>query len=289
MANLKEFTANNCGGITRLPASLFSGSGRLESITLEMNFNLERIETGAFAGAGNVKTLRMMELRGLTTLDDVYGQSVLGGLDGLTDLTIASDYGGIAEITATSFAGLASLERVELKLAAMTSIASGSFRDAANLQKVSISAAPELTQLPAGLFDAVRESVQEVVFAELGVAVLLPGLFAGMSSMVILEISCCTGLTALVSNQFNLPNLEELSVANNPSLRTLERNTFAGCSKLRSLAVTGNPRLATLPAGTFVRKINLCYLGRTLVGLRSNPHQYTYPLEVARCFMECMR
>ena len=106
MASLQVFTANNCGGIEQLPARLFEGSNKLQSITFEMNFGVREIVQGCFRGAHSVTHLRLMELRSLTSLATAGGsQSVLEGLTGLTDLTIASGVGGVAEITVGSFEG----------------------------------------------------------------------------------------------------------------------------------------------------------------------------------------
>jgi Leucine-rich repeat (LRR) protein len=251
MASLKVFTANNCGGLTRLPADLFTGSIALESITLEMNFELAIIDYCAFCGAGSVRTLRLIELRALNTLVDEE-TSVFFGLSGLQHLTIASEIGGVVAIHEASFAGLVNLESVDLNLADLTKMAAGAFAAATNLLKVTIRGASKMVTLPAGLFDGVRESVEAIVFASLGVHMptLAPALFNGMDSVTTLEISCC-GIEKLVNTQFNLPNIVALIVSNNEKLSEIEPGTFANCKKLQTLTVSNNPILTRLVAGTF--------------------------------------
>ena len=263
MANLKAFTANSCQGITALPANLFESSDRLEAITFEYNFKLKSIDPETFAGAGNVKSLRLVELQSLTSLDppalsDAQAEraSLLNGLTGLTDLIIASEEGSVTAVTANSFAGLVSLERVELKLAALTKVDAGAFQDATNLQKVTISGSTLLKTLPERLFadsplGSGRLGVQEIYLVELGIEDLPSYIFENLPAVTTVKISCCPNLVKLVARQFNLPTVEEIAIGNNPSLEQLESNTFAGCTALRSLAVTNNPNLGRLVEGTF--------------------------------------
>lgn len=247
MRSLNSFVANNCGGIKTLPPRLFADSSALKSITFEMNFGLHTIEGDAFSGAGSVTMLRLIELRALPSL----GSHVLAGLTGLIDLTIKSSAGGVTTLESDNFAGVVSLERVELDLALLTSIEAGVFRDARNLRQVTISGALKMTSLPAGLFDGARLSVQDVVLASLGFSTIDPRIFEGMNALLTIEISCCNSLQTLAAGLFSLEQLQELKIVNNPALGSIGRGTFANCNALHTLAVTGNKHLARLEAGAF--------------------------------------
>ena len=82
----------------------------------------------------------------------------------------------------------------------------GAFQDAKHLLKVTISGALKMTSLPAGLFDGVRLSLQEVVLARLGVSQLAAGKYPGVDNRVdnpcleggALDDDCCS-IRALAS------------------------------------------------------------------------------------------
>jgi hypothetical protein len=265
----------------------------------------------AFNGAESVKTLQLIELRALVALP----ADTFKGLSGVTELTITNEQGGVTSLEQASLAGLDSLERATLSLAALTVLGTGLFAASPKLQEVSISGAKGLTVLPVGLFDAVAPAastaaassfstlasglaaptgaakvtaITTIVLAELGIDTIDPELFAGLTNVDTLKISCCAQLTALVRNQFNLPALMRLSIENNKNLTRIEPGTFASLDMLEELDVTNNPALRRLEAGTFDHAFN-SNASSVVVNLENNALEFIAPRAINFDAAQCSR
>jgi hypothetical protein len=248
IAGLKVFAAVNCFSITSIQSNLFVTSNQLEEVSFELNSNLIKIEEDAFIGCASIKKLNLIELR---LLGDLQTDRFVG-LDGLTDLTITNEVGGVKKLARGVFVGLQAMQRVTLHLASLISVEANIFEDCSQLEEVSITGATDLTMFPTGLFNGVTSTIKRVVFGELGLIGIMPELFANMDNVDTLIISCWADLTELVAGQFSfLPNLVRLSLGNNERLAEIAPQTFKGLKKLQELDITGHKSLRRLEAGTF--------------------------------------
>ena len=198
--------------------------------------------TGICGRTAAVQTAILAKISDVDDCDKV-NATHLAAITGLLNLISKS----ITTLAAGDFAGLTSLEMLELRNNSLTTLPVGVFAGLTSLTEL-ILYDNRLTALPAGVFAELS------VLTQLGLTgndltTLSPGVFAGLTSLTGLDLSG-NGLTELPAGVFDgLTSLTTLVLHNN-GLTTLPAGVFAELLELDQLELHNN-LLGTLPAGVF--------------------------------------
>ena len=273
--NLSSLTLLNLAGnpLAAVPEGIFANLTELETLSLGDSAEVLALTTDIFDSlAQDVADVAKKHIsRASLTLTD----GVFNGLDRLRTLRLRS----VASLSAGTFAGTPSLQKLDIFNVTLLSLQAGVFDNLSSLTELNLlgsplAAVPEgifanLTELkilslsdstrsltlPAGVLDGLN-GLQVLWF--FGIASLPADLFAGTPNLLELEIFD-GALSSLPAGVFdNLSRLENLRILR-CGIAVLPSRVFEGLTNLRRLDLQGN-ELTTLPAGVFAGLSNLLFL-----------------------------
>ena len=242
-------------GDNRFSASVFAEIRDLRNLeVLDMSRNpLGEIPAGAFDAFAEMQVL-LLEDVGVRTVPP----NVFRNLSNLTALSLVSN-DELRTLEEDAFRGLSALQNLGLSRTGIETIEPGAFNGLSALRLLDIGNNSRLTTLPAGAF----QGLSRLVFLPLdttAVAHIEPGAFEGLDALQLLVIER-SKLATLTRGAFRgMPQLQALSLLDNPELTTLPPGAFDGLSpSVQQLEITSGA-VSTIEPGAFDGLTTLKYL-----------------------------
>ena len=242
-------------GDNRFSASVFAEIRDLRSLeVLDMSRNpLGEIPAGTFDGFAEMQVLHLEDV-GVRTVPS----GLFRNLSKLASLSLVSN-DELRTLEEDAFRGLSALQTLGLSRTGIETIEPGAFNGLSALRLLDIGNNSRLTTLPTGAF----QGLSRLVFLPLdttAVAHIEPGAFEGLDALQALVIER-SKLATLTRGAFRgMPQLQALSLLDNPELTTLPPGGFDGLSPSVQQLEIANGAVSAIESGAFDGLTSLQYL-----------------------------
>lgn len=233
-------------GQNRLNASIFSEIRHLRGLqVLDLSRNLlGEIPAGALSEFAELQVL-FLENAGLQALS----AGTFRSLAKLVSLSLALN-GELRSLDENAFQGLSALENLDLSRTGIETIEPGAFNGLSKLLLLDIGNTAGLKTLPAGAFQGLSR-LEVLPLDSTAVAAIEPGAFDGMDALLHLIIERSRIGTLAVGAFRGMPQLQTLSLRDNPELATLPSGVFEGLPPGLRLLEVAHSELSAIEAGAF--------------------------------------